>query len=139
VAQKTSEIHELFSAIRGRDEGPDWQEANTLLQQLMWDYAGLVRSETLLNAGLQALKRLRQKAYTSMVAQNPHELNRALEVLNLIDLGEITFLTALERKETRGKHIRVDYPFTNPLLEKLLVVKKAGDKPVLEWRKIKKG
>ena len=139
VAQKTSEARELFSAIRGRDEGPDWQEANTLLQQLMWDYAGLVRSETMLNAGLRALKRLRQKAYTSMVAQNPHELIRALEVLNLIDLGEITFLTALERKETRGKHIRVDYPFTNPLLEKLLVVKRVGGKPVLEWRKIKKG
>jgi succinate dehydrogenase/fumarate reductase flavoprotein subunit len=27
---------------------------------------------------------------------------RALEVLNLIDIGELTFITALERKETRG-------------------------------------
>jgi len=129
----------IVSALRSRDEGPDWQEANTLLQQIMWDYAGLVRSETLLKAGLQGLRRLKKKAHTEMVARNQHELTRALEVLNLIDVGELTFLTALERKETRGKHIRVDYPFANPLLEKLLVVKRVDDKPVLEWRKIRRG
>ena len=64
---------------------------------------------------------------------------RALEVLNLIELGELTFLTARERKETRGKHNRVDFPFTNPLLEKLLVVKKVDDKPVMEWREMRRG
>jgi hypothetical protein len=33
----------------------------------------------------------------------------------------------------------VDYPFTNPLLEKLLVVKKVNGKPVMEWREMKRG
>lgn len=139
LAEKASETRDLVSALRERDEGPDWEEANTLLQQLMWDYAGLGRSETLLRAGLQALRRLRQKARASLAARNPHELTRALEVLNLIDLGELTFVTAQERKETRGKHIRLDYPFSNPLLEKLLVVKRVDGKPVLEWRKIARG
>ena len=139
LTEKASETRDLVSALRERDEGPDWEEANTLLQQLMWDYAGLGRSETLLRAGLQALRRLRQKARVSLAARNPHELTRALEVLNLIDLGELTFVTAQERKETRGKHIRVDYPFANPLLEKLLVVKRVDNKPVLEWRKIPRG
>jgi succinate dehydrogenase/fumarate reductase flavoprotein subunit len=139
IKARVTEDESLFSALRQRQDGPDWQEANTLLQQLMWDYAGPVRSETFLEAGRRALLRLRQKAYGSMVAGNPHELTRALEVLNLIELGELTFLTAGERKETRGKHNRVDYPFTNPLLEKLLVVKKKDGKPVLEWREMRRG
>jgi succinate dehydrogenase/fumarate reductase flavoprotein subunit len=139
IKQRVAESVGLFSTLRERQDGPDWQEANTLLQQLMWDYAGPVRSETLLDAGRRALLRLRQKAYGSMVAANPHELTRALEVLNLIELGELTFLAASERKETRGKHNRVDYPFTNPLLEKLLVVKRMDGRPVMEWREMRRG
>ena len=63
---------------------------------------------------------------------------RALEVLNMIEIAVLIFLTARERKETRGKHIRPDYPFTNPLLEKLLVVRRDDAEPRLEWRKIKR-
>ena len=138
IASQTKKNKDLFASLRSREEGPDWQEANILLQQLMWDYCGLTRSETLLEAGSRALARLRDKAYRTMVARNPHELMRALEVLNMIEIGEIVFATAAERKETRGKHIRVDYPFTNPLLEKLLIVKKMGGRPVLEWQKVRK-
>jgi aspartate oxidase len=56
----------------------------------------------------------------------------------MIEIGELVFMTAKERKETRGKHIRVDYPFTNPLSEKLLIVKKTEKGPVLEWRSARK-
>lgn len=128
----------LFSGFRNRHEGPSWKEANILLQQIMWDYAGLVRSKTLLEAGLAALRRLREKAVTTMAAANPHELMRCLEVVNMIDVGELVFRAAMERKETRGKHIRVDYPFTNPLMEKLLMVKRSEDGPAFEWRTVRR-
>jgi succinate dehydrogenase/fumarate reductase flavoprotein subunit len=132
------ENESVFLEMRNRSVGPDWRETNIALQQIMWDYAGLVRSETLLDAGERALLRLKEKARKSMVARNSHELMRCLEVLNMIELGELIFLTAKERRETRGKHIRVDHPFTNPLLEKLLVVKKTEKGPVLEWRPAKR-
>jgi succinate dehydrogenase/fumarate reductase flavoprotein subunit len=132
------ENREIFKRLRGRNEGPDWEEGNVAIQQVMWDYAGLVRSETSLDAGLQALRRIKEKAYGTMLARNPHELMRALEVLNMIEIGELIFVTARERKETRGKHIRVDYPFTNPTLEKLLVLKKVENRPVFEWREMKR-
>ncbi len=138
LASEIVENRDVFSNLLGREDGPDWREANTLLQQIMWDYAGTIRSETFLNAGLDAVRRLKQKAHGEMTARNWHELMRSLEVLNLIDIGELTFITALERKETRAKHVRVDYPFANPLLEKLLVVKNIDGKPALEWRKIRK-
>ena len=134
---RLAQNRDVLNGMLSREGGPDWREANTLLQQIMWDYAGPIRSETFLGAGLDAVRRLKEEAQTEMIAGNSHDLMRALEVLNLIDIGELTFITALERKETRGKHIRVDYPFANPLLEKLLVVKKVDGKPALEWRKMR--
>lgn len=128
----------LIFNLRNRKVGPDWKETNIALQQIMWDYAGLIRSETLLSAGEQALLRLKEKAENMMIARNPHELMRCLEVLNMIEIGTLIFITARERKETRGKHIRADYPFVNPLMEKLLIVKKIEKEPALEWRGIRK-
>jgi succinate dehydrogenase/fumarate reductase flavoprotein subunit len=137
-SDEVEQREETFLKIRNRESGASWQETNIALQQLMSDYAGLVRSESLLRAGLVHVQRLKEKALALLTAKNPHELMHALEVLNLIDLGELLFVAASERKETRKKHIRADYPFTNPLLEKLLIVKKVDGKAVTEWREIKR-
>lgn len=138
VKEKTAERKILFDGIRGREVGASWQEVNVALQQIMYDYAGSIRSETLLRAGLSHLQRLKEKTYATVIAKNQHELAHSLEVLNLIELGELVFITASERKETRGLHVRTDYPFTNPLLDKLLIVKKVDEKPVSEWRELRR-
>ena len=62
------------------------------------------------------------------------DLMRCIEVWNLIDLSELILIAALERKESREAHRRADYPYTNRLLEKLLIVKKKENEPVTEWR-----
>ena len=108
----------LYAQILERPSGPDWKEVNLALQQIMSDYAGVhVRSETLLKAGLKYLQDLKRKTLISLTADNSHTLMRSLETLDLIDCGEVIFLAAMERKETRGLHIRSDFPFTNPLLQ----------------------
>ena len=124
----------LLNEFRGRDVGASWKEANLALQQIMGDYAGAIRSESLLDAGLTYLRRLKEKARTTMVAKNQHELMHCLEVLNLFDVGELIFIAANERKETRGQHVRTDYPLTNPLMQKLLIIKNMKKRPVTEWR-----
>jgi succinate dehydrogenase/fumarate reductase flavoprotein subunit len=102
----------------------------------MQDYAGVVRSETLLTAGLEYLQRMRKKVDQSMVARNRWELTRCLETLNLLDLGELVFSGASARKETRGLHIRSDYPLTDPVMDgKEIFVKKANGKPLTEAKK----
>jgi len=130
-------IKAKIEAIRNRRVGATWKEANICLQQIMFDFTGEIRSETLLDAGLAALRRLKVKALDSLIAHNPHDLCRSLEVLNLLDVGELVFITARERKETRGKHKRPDYPFTNPQMAKMIVVKRVNGEPVLEWRSLK--
>jgi len=124
--------------IRTRRIGPTWQEVNIALNQIMFDYAGAIRYENLLSAGYKQLKRLKEKAYKAIIAQNPHELMRVLEVLNLLDIGEVILLAVNERKESRDKYFRLDFPFQNPLLDgKILICKMKRNKPIFEWRKIK--
>ncbi|MDP2647089.1 MAG: FAD-binding protein [Desulfobacterales bacterium] len=125
---------ESLTSMRARTVGPDWEEVNIALQHTMLDYAGFVRSETLLDAGLRHLRRIRDKAHATMIACSQHDLVRGLETLNLLDLGELVFMAAKERKETRGLHVRADYPYANPLLDATLVVKKSGGVTVTEWK-----
>jgi succinate dehydrogenase/fumarate reductase flavoprotein subunit len=128
----------LFEAIRGRETGETWQELNVALNQTLFDYAGSIRYENLLKAGSGHLKRLREKAYGNVMARNPHELVHCLEVLNLLDLGEVLFTAVRKREETRDKYARIDFPFANPMLDgKMLVCKKKGNQPTTEWRDIK--
>jgi len=127
----------LISEIRGRKVGPDWKEANIALQQLMQDYAGMVRSATLLDAGVSYIRRLKDKVDSGLIARNPWELTRCLETRNLLDLGKLVMLAAAERKESRGLHKRSDYPLTDPVMDnKALFIRKIGGKPVFEWKKM---
>jgi succinate dehydrogenase/fumarate reductase flavoprotein subunit len=124
----------MIDQVLGRQNGPDWEETEVALQQCMADYAGHVRSESLLKQGLSHLRRLKEKAQTMIMARNAHELGRCLEVLNLLDLGEITFLMALDRKETRGLHVRPDYPFTNPTLNQAHIVTRSNGQNAIQWK-----
>lgn len=127
----------LIRTLRDRERGHDWKDANIALQQIMYDYAGLTRSEPMLSAGLVHLKRLKNKILRTLKAGNQWELIRCLEVLNLCDLGELVFLSALERKESRGLQRRIDYPLTDPTLnDKVLGIRKVNERPVLEWKAI---
>jgi succinate dehydrogenase/fumarate reductase flavoprotein subunit len=127
---------ELIQKVMSRKEGPDWKEVNVALQQLMQDYAGVVRSETLLTAGLDYLRRMRKKVDQSMMARNRWELTRCLETLNLLDLGELVLIGANARKETRALHRRTDYPLTDPVMDgKEIFLRNINGKPAVEVKK----
>lgn len=128
--EKVSQI----TAMRNRQEGAGWKEANIALQQKMYDYAAEVRSETMLNQGLLNLTRLREEANKTLMARNGHELGRCLEVLNLMEVGEAVMFAAKEREETRSTHKRTDYPFTNPLLNKNCMIRKEDGQLICDWK-----
>lgn len=128
-----------YSAFMRGDTGHDWKEANASLQQLITEYAAAgpynVRSESLLKAGLTYLARLRKHYEQRVGASCSHTLMRTIEVGDLMDCAEALMNAALERKESRGMHLRSDFTFTNPLLsDKFLTVRREGGKAVCEWR-----
>jgi succinate dehydrogenase/fumarate reductase flavoprotein subunit len=135
---KITEKSVMLKSILSREEGATWKEANIALQQIMTEYCGSVRSDSLLEQGLRNLDRLQEKVSKTLLARNGHELGRCLEVINLLEVGKVVMLGARERKETRGRHFRPDYPFTNPLMDKLLIIKKVDGKPVLRWEETNK-
>lgn len=131
IARMQAKVEEIES----RNQGPDWREANIALQQIMQDYAGHVRTDTLLDAGIDYLGRLKGKVQKQLRAGNRWELTRCLETLNLLDIGELVFLAAKKRRETRGLHKRPDYPLTDPMLTgKAIFIRKIDGRPHLEWR-----
>jgi succinate dehydrogenase/fumarate reductase flavoprotein subunit len=124
----------LLEEIRNRKEGTRWQEALCALQQIAFDYCGEVRSHSLLSTGLKLVAKLKRKTLELLKAENSHELMHCLEVLDLIDIGELLFICALDRNETRAFHVRKDYPFTDPLLnDKIHVIRQMDGKPVTDW------
>jgi succinate dehydrogenase/fumarate reductase flavoprotein subunit len=132
-------VKAFLEEIRERETGETWQEVNIALNQTMVDYAGSVRYENMLKAGAGHLQQLKKKARGNLVAKNQHELMHCMEVLNLLDVGEIIFTAVRKREESREKFARLDYPFANPMLDgKVLICKKKGNKPVAEWREMKR-
>ena len=122
-----------------RREGASWKELNLALQQIMDDYTNTnkTRSETILKAGLTYLNHLEVEARQAVKCSNAHELMRALESFDLLMMGKLVIVSALERKESRGPHRRSDYTFTNPLMNnKFVTVKKVDGVPTTGIRKI---
>jgi len=135
---KAEELKALAQGIRNRDIGPSWQEVNVALNQVMLDYLGTARSDTLTDAGAAHLRRIKRKARDELKAGNQHELVHCLEVLNLIDVAEVMFAAVSERKETRDKYKRMDHPYKNPTFdEKILICKKGPQGPLVELRDMK--
>lgn len=128
---------DFYTALMEQNTQASWEELNIALQQIMEDYVGIssVRSETKMTAGLNYLTRLEETAAKEVRVHNAHDLMRALECFNLLELGKAVFVAAMERKESRGSHRRSDYTFTNPLnADKRIVVKLEDGKLTADWQ-----
>lgn len=99
-----------------RKEGMNWKELAAGVAKIMQDYCGDVRSEELLKLGIRWFKELKEGEASTLCARNPHELVRALEVLNIITVGEMIMHACLARKASNGHlgHKRIDCVETDP-------------------------
>ncbi len=134
------EKRRLCEQLLSRETGPKWPEALLALQNIMDYYAGRVRSETMLDAGYARVQRLRQRVHAELRAENPHELMRCLEVVNLLDIAETVMLSAKERRESRFglSHYRADFPQTDDEnWFKFLAVKRQDGKTMVITRPIR--
>jgi succinate dehydrogenase / fumarate reductase flavoprotein subunit len=105
----TREMLEPFE----RSEGDSPYDVHRDLQEAMQNYVGIFRNEADLKRGLDEIQKLKQRAAHVRVDGsrlfNPGwHLGRDLK--SMLTVSEAVALSALERKESRGAHSRIDFP-----------------------------
>jgi succinate dehydrogenase / fumarate reductase flavoprotein subunit len=81
---------------------------------IMWNHCGMARNEQGLKEGIEKIKVLKDDFWNNLlVPGEASELNQNLEkagrVADLIELGELMMVDALDRKESCGGHFREEY------------------------------
>jgi succinate dehydrogenase/fumarate reductase flavoprotein subunit len=94
--------------FKNLDKEEDFKKSKILkkIHKLTWAHAGIVRDAKGLKGGLGAIAKLREEL-SGDVGSNTFEV---LEVKNLALTAEIVMGAALARQETRGTHLRSDFP-----------------------------
>ena len=76
----------------------------------------------------ERLGEIRRTLVPKLSAPDVHELVKANEVANYLEIAEVVCEAMLERRESRGELIRVDYPYTdNDEWLKWLIARRTGD------------
>ena len=68
------------------------------------------RTEKELNHALEQLNHIEREMLPDIQAQNTYELREAHEAINMVLVSKMISKSALERRESRGLHQRMDYP-----------------------------
>jgi succinate dehydrogenase / fumarate reductase flavoprotein subunit len=87
------------------------------LQQAMNDLVGIIREGSELEQALEEVERLKERAAT-MSVEGHRQYNPgwhlAIDLRNMLLVGECVAKAALARQESRGGHTRDDFPGPNP-------------------------
>lgn len=89
----------IFHKVRGQ------------IAKILWEDVGIIRNASPLNSAKEKLSKLRDK-YS--IPSNEYYL---IQIQNLIQLALLITNGALSRKESRGCHIRSDYPYQSKKFE----------------------
>lgn len=99
---QTTEVPDVLapSLCKNKQIEEDWKES---IRQIMWDYAGIVRSSECLLTGISKIKKLTEEVPEGFI-----------ECYNMLTVAQIIMKAALWREESRGGHYRYDYPESVP-------------------------
>jgi succinate dehydrogenase / fumarate reductase flavoprotein subunit len=95
----------------------------------MQELVGIVRTESEMKKGLEAVAALKERS-KKVAAPGNREYNpgwhTALDLENLLTVSEAVARAAIERKESRGAHFREDYPAKDAAWGKTTLVLRKG-------------
>ncbi|BCU67060.1 succinate dehydrogenase flavoprotein subunit [Sulfolobales archaeon HS-7] len=106
-------LDEAYKFVKS-ESGVPFGEILEKLRDAMWDRVGVFRDEDGLREALSTITSLREKVKEMYVTDKSGVYNteffNALEMRNMMDLAVVIAKAALERRESRGAHYRLDYP-----------------------------
>jgi len=91
-------------------------ELEDYVRQVNYNYVGIHKVKPRLERAINLIRLAREGAVPLLVANNIHELMRAIEVQNIIEISELHAHSSLIREESRlvPIHYREDYPELDP-------------------------
>jgi len=105
-------------------------ELEDYIKHINLEYVGLYKRTSKMERALELFRRAKEGAVPMLTASNPHELMRAIEVQQILDVLQIHAQSSLMRDESRlGQvHYRVEYPELDHKWDNMIVtVKKSAD------------
>lgn len=130
-SQAVESIIRKNTNILNREDGPNPYALNKKIQTVMNNHVGIVREEKELKEGIAKLNSLKEEiknVKADSASQYNPGWNLAIDINNMIVACEAVAKSALERKESRGGHTRIDFPDENKeCLDFNLVIKKDDD------------
>jgi len=100
------------------------------VRNVMWEHCGVVRDASGMERALGMLDEVRTALPSVDVRPSEEgwgDLAHVLDLHAMLSTAEATLRGASARKETRGAHIRSDFPELNPELEVSFVVRRGDD------------
>ena len=109
IAEASQEMLDPFA----RNEGESPYQVHEALKETMQNHVGIFRNEEDLKKGLSEIQVLKQRGSNLRVEGsrlfNPG-WHLARDLKSMLTVSEAVALSAVERKESRGAHSRIDYP-----------------------------
>lgn len=136
--QQIRALHQKVYQPLERKDGVPAFGIKARIKDLLWEYANVIgRTKDRLETAISEIEGIKtgelpRLATAAKSRRFNLEWGQCLELENMVTCAEMTLRGALARTESRGLHYRDDYPRTNPAWLKNVVLKKDGDRMVVD-------
>jgi succinate dehydrogenase/fumarate reductase flavoprotein subunit len=120
ISAELGAVQDLLKGWGPKEDGPRPHEVRGRMKKTIWEKCGVERDSRGLLQGAAELEAMEKEILPFMAVPEisggtsygayPRGVEEALEVRMMICLGRLVLRSALFRKETRGHHVRTDYP-----------------------------
>lgn len=117
---------EYYEKLSSREVGFTPPTLMDLVRENMWENVGVIRDSHMLVEAYERLSNIRDST-RSILAKPGKQLLNALELIMALDVCEFIIRAAMERRESRGAHYRLDHPEEDPAWRKTIILSKKDD------------